>query len=98
MKIYRVEMMDRASYHEFMCGGYNYRVRYYDVEAESTEQALAIAKQDNPSYCFNEGFVREVAKREYTVNERDIIRVRIADLERELEELKNDLRNLENRG
>lgn len=98
MKIYRIEMMNSASYNDYMCGGYKYRVEYYDVEAESEEQALAIAKQDNPTYFFNTGFVRETANKEYTTNEKDKLIARIAELEKELETAKNNLQKLEIKG
>ena len=39
MKIFRTEMMNGASYGEYMSGGYNYTVMYYDVEAETKEKA-----------------------------------------------------------
>jgi hypothetical protein len=98
MKIYRIEMMTEASYHNYMCGGNNYRVDYYDVEAESAEQAVAIAKQDNPSYYVNAGFIREIAEKQYTASEKDKLMAQIANLEKELETAKNKLRELENRG
>jgi hypothetical protein len=94
MKIYRIEMMNEASYHNYMCGGNNYRVDYYDVEADNVEQALAIAKQDNPSYYVNAGFVREIAEKQYTTSEKDKLIAHIADLEKELEEARNKLREL----
>ena len=98
MKIYRIEMMNEASYHNYMCGENNYRVDYYDVEADNAEQALAIAKQDNPSYYVNAGFVREIAEKHYTTSEKDKLIAHIANLEKELEAAKNKLRELENRG
>ena len=98
MKIYRIEMMNETSYHNYMCGGNNYRVDYYDVEADNVEQALAIAKQDNPSYCINAGFVREIAEKHYITSEKDKLIARIANLEKELEVAKNKLREFENRG
>ena len=64
MMIYRVEMMDRGSYHEFMTGGYNYRVQYFEIEAETAEEALAIAKTNNPNLVANEGYVRTVEELE----------------------------------
>lgn len=95
MKIYRVEMMDRGSYHEYMTGGYNYKVTYYDVKAENKEQALAFAKKDNPSYFLNEGYVREVAKVEHTTGEKDRIIARIAELEKCLAMAKENLKKFE---
>lgn len=62
MKIFRIEMMNGANYSEYMSGGYNYTVMYYDVEAETKEEAIAIAKKDNPNYHINT-YAREVEKR-----------------------------------
>ena len=95
MKIYRVEMMDRGSYNAYMTGGYNYKVLYYDVEAENAEQALRIAKKDNPSYFLNKGYVREVDKVEHTTSEKDRIIARIAELEKSLAQAKEDLKRFE---
>ena len=98
MKNYRIEMMNDASFHNYMCDGNNYRVDYYDVEADNAEQALTIAKQDNPSYHINAGFVREIAEKHYTTSEKDKLIAHIANLEKELEEAKNKLREMENGG
>ena len=62
MKIFRTEMMNEASYGEYMSGGYNYTVMYYDIEAETKEEAIAIAKKDNPDYHINT-HAREVEKK-----------------------------------
>jgi uncharacterized protein with von Willebrand factor type A (vWA) domain len=97
MKFYRIEMMNNASFHNYMCGGNNYRVDYYDVEANNVEQALAIAKQDNPNYHINAGFVSEITEKYYTTSEKDKLIAHIADLEKELETAKNKLRELEKR-
>ena len=98
MKIYRIEMMNENSYHNYMCGGYNYRVDYYDVEADSTGQAVAIAKRDNPSYYVNANCIREIAEKQYTTNEKGKLIAHIANLEKELEAAKSKLRELEQRG
>lgn len=98
MKFYRIEMMNNTSFHNYMCGGYNYRVDYYDVEADNVEQALAIAKQDNPSYHINASFVHEVAEKHYTASEKDKLVARITDLEKELETVRNRLREMEKKG
>ena len=94
MKIFRTEMMNWASYTEYMSGGYNYKVEYYDVEAETKEDAIAIAKKDNPSYHINT-YAREVKKKEYTTTEKDRLIARIAELEETLAGYKKDLENLE---
>ena len=96
MKIFRTEMMNRANYSEYMSGGYNYTVMYYDVEAETKEEAIAIAKKNNPNYYFNT-YAREVEKKEYTTTEKDRLIVRIAELEEILASYKKDLENLEKR-
>lgn len=96
MKIYRIKMMDKDNYREYMRGGYNYTVDYYDVEAENKDEALAIAKKDNPNYHVRENGVREVDKVEYTVNEKDRLIARIADLEKRLAEAKEELKKFDN--
>jgi hypothetical protein len=68
------------------------------VEADDAKQALTIAKQDNPSYYVNAGFVREIAEKHYTTSEKDKLIARIADLEKELEAAKNKLREMKNGG
>jgi hypothetical protein len=96
MKIYRIEMMTLANYIEYMGGGYNYKVDYYDVEAETKEEAIAIAKKDNPNYHINT-YARVVEKKEYTTTEKDRLVARIAELEETLAICKKDLENLEKR-
>ena len=96
MKIFRTEMMDCANYDEYMSGGFKYTVIYYDVEAETKEEAIAIAKQNNPNYYFNT-YAREVEKKEYTTTEKDRLIARIAELEETLAAYKKDLKNLEKR-
>ena len=94
MKIFRTKMMNEASYDEYMSGGYNYTVMYYDVEAETKEEAIAIAKKDNPDYHINT-YAREVEKKEYTTTEKDRVIARIVELEETLAEYKKDLERLE---
>ena len=94
MKIFRTEMMNWANYTEYMGGGYNYEVYYYDVEAETKEDATAIAKKDNPNYYINT-YAREVEKKVYTTTEKDRLIARIAELEKTLAGYKKDLENLE---
>jgi 3-hydroxyacyl-CoA dehydrogenase len=94
MKIFRTEMMNWANYTEYMSGGYNYTVYYYDVEAETKEEAIAIAKKDNPNYHINT-YAREVEKKEYTTTEKDRLIARITELEETLAGYKKDLENLE---
>ena len=96
MKIFRTEMMDWASYDEYMSGGFKYTVIYYDVEAETKEEAITIAKKNNPNYYFNT-YAREVEKKVYTTTEKDRLIARIAELEETLAAYKKDLENLEKR-
>lgn len=95
MKIYRIEMMDEDNYGKYLSGEYNYSVYRYDVEAETKEQALAIAKTDNPTYYLNKNFVREVDEVKYTTTEKDRIIAQIADLEKRLAQAKENLKNLD---
>lgn len=94
MKIFRTEMMNWGSYTEYMSGGHNYTVMYYDVEAETKEDAIAIAKKDNPDYYINT-YVREVEKKEFTTTEKDRVIARIAELKKTLAGYKKDLERLE---
>jgi colicin import membrane protein len=54
-----------------MTGGYNYRVQYFDIEAETAEEALAIAKANNPNLVANEGYIRTVEELEAERKERE---------------------------
>ena len=94
MKIFRTEMMTESNYSTYMGGGYNYKVDYYDVEAETKEEAIAIAKKDNPDYYINT-YARVVEKKEYTTTEKDRLIARIAELEETLVGYKKDLERLE---
>lgn len=62
--IYRIEMMTKASYHEFMTGGYNYAVDYVNVEAETAELALDFAKRNYGEYIINEAYIPTVEELE----------------------------------
>ena len=64
MKTYRIEMMDRKSYNEYMTGGYNYRVQCFDIESETVEEALEIAKNNNPDLIANENHILTVEELE----------------------------------
>ena len=63
MTTYRVEMMTRGDYHEYMIGGHNYRIRKVDIEANTAEEAVEIAKKNNPEMIVNV-YVRTVAELE----------------------------------
>ena len=97
MKIFRTEMMDESNYGIYMCGGYNYKVDYYDVEAETKEEAITIAKKDNPNYHINT-FVKEVEKKEFTITEKDKLIDHIAELEKTLAAYKKYLKEFDIRG
>ena len=64
MKIYRIEMMDKRSYNEYMTGGYNYTVQHFEIEAETAEKALVIAKSNNPDLIANENHILTVEELE----------------------------------
>ena len=98
MKIFRTEMMDRGSYNIYMTGGYGYKVTYYDVEAETLEEAAAIAKRDNSDYFVNEGYAREVDKVEHIVTRKARLTARLAELEASLAMVKKELAEEEKRG
>lgn len=98
MKIFRTEMMDNASYNNYMMGGYNYRITYYDVEAETLEEAVAVAKRDNSDYFVNKYYAREVDKVEYVVTRKARLVIQLAELEESLERVKKELAEEENRG
>lgn len=98
MKIFRTEMMDNASYNNYMMGGYNYRIIYYDVEAETLEEAVAVAKRDNSDYFVNKYYAREVDKVEYVVTRKARLVIQLAELEESLERVKKELAEEENRG
>ena len=97
-KIFRTEMMDSGSYGTYMTGGYGYKVTYYDVEAETLAEAIAIAKRDNSDYFVNEGYAREVPKVEHIVTRKARLTARLAELEESLEWVKKELAEEENRG
>lgn len=61
---YRIEMMSRSDYHNYMTGGYNYSVRKIDIEAGNAEEAIEIAKKNNPYMVINEDYVRTIAELE----------------------------------
>jgi hypothetical protein len=62
MTTYRIEMMTTNDYHEFMMGGNNYWVNRIDVEANTTEEAIEIAKKNNPEMIINTTYVKTVAE------------------------------------
>ena len=97
-KIFRTEMMDSVSYGTYMTGGYGYKVTYYDVEAETLAEAVAIAKRDNSDYYVNQYYAREVDKVEHIVTRKARLTTLLAELEASLERIKKELAEEENRG
>lgn len=63
MAIYRIEMMTSSNYLNYRTGG-NYSVSKVDIEAGSAEEAVEIAKKNNPHMVINESYVRTVAELE----------------------------------
>lgn len=57
MKTYRIEMMAQGEYHKYMTGGY-YGVKNVEIKAENVEQALAMAKANNPNLIAREDYIR----------------------------------------
>ena len=98
MKIFRIEMMDSTNYSIYMTGGHGYKITYYDVEAETLEKAVAIAKKDNSDYFINEYYAKEVPEVKYIVTRKARLTARLAELEAILEKVKKDLAEEENRG
>ena len=64
MTTYRIEMMTAKHYHEFMMGGNNYWVDRIDIEANTAEEAIEIAKKNNPEMVINTDYVKTVAELE----------------------------------
>ena len=64
MDIYRIEMMTRGDYCEYMRGSYWCSIRKVDIEANSAEEALKIVKKNYPDMVINEDYVRTVAELE----------------------------------
>ena len=70
MTTYRIEMMTKGDYHDYMTGGNSFRVCKVDIEADTVEQAIAITKQENPEMMINVNYVRTVAELEETASKR----------------------------
>ena len=64
MTTYRIEMMTTNNYHKFMTGGNNYWVDKVDVEANTAEEAIEIAKKNNPEMVINTNYVKTVVELE----------------------------------
>ena len=70
MTMYRIEMMTNESYNEMLRGSHDYSVTYADIEAESAEEAIEIAKATNPNLVIDEKSIRTVAEIEAEFEER----------------------------
>ena len=90
MKIYRIEMMDRSNYHWYKVGGQNYKVQCFNIEAETAEEALTIAKNNNPNLIVNEDCIYTIE--EYKAKEHEK-KIRMAEVE--VEQLKAELAKAE---
>lgn len=55
---YQVQMMTPDSYHAYMCGSNEYHVDEKTIVADTTEQALEIAKKMYPGYMINENYIK----------------------------------------
>lgn len=58
MATYKIEMMDMGSFNNYMSGNWNYHVEKINIEAETAEEAVAIAKAQYPEMVINEGWVK----------------------------------------
>ena len=68
--MYRIEMMTNESYNEMLRGSHDYSIKYADIEAESAEEAIEIAKATNPNLVIDEESVRTVAEIEVEFEDR----------------------------
>lgn len=58
MATYKIEMMSMDSFNRYMGGYWDYSVEKIDIEAETAEEAVAIAKAKRPEMVINEGWVK----------------------------------------
>lgn len=58
MTIYKIEMMDMDSFNNYMSGFWDYSIKEINIEAETAEEAVAIAKARYPEMVINEGRVK----------------------------------------
>lgn len=58
MTTYKIEMMDKRSFNNYMGGYWDYSIKKIDIEAETTEEAVAIAKAKYPEMVINEKWVK----------------------------------------
>lgn len=58
MATYKIEMMDMNSFNRYMGGYWDYSVKKIDIEAETAEEAVAIAKAQYPEMVINEEWVK----------------------------------------
>lgn len=81
MAIYKIEMMDMRSFNNYMGGYWNYSVKKIDIEAETPEEAVAIAKARYPEMVINEGWVKTLE--ELTAIEAEKVAKTKANIEKE---------------
>lgn len=60
MNTYRIEMMTKNDFNVFMAGGYFYQIREVDIEADTAEEAIAIAENNYFDMVINKGAVKTV--------------------------------------
>ena len=62
MTTYRIEMMTSDDYCRYMGGSNECRLYEIDVDAETAEDAVMIAKRNNPEMVINEKYVKTIAE------------------------------------
>lgn len=60
MATYKIEMMTKGDWFEYMRGGYNYSVDKTNITAETPEQAIEIAQSQHPDMVINKGYVKSL--------------------------------------
>lgn len=96
---FKIQMMTSDNYHMMMCGYRDYSIMRLWVEAESKEEAIAIAKQQNPDYIIND-FVEseeEILEEERRIEEAER-KAKAREAEKEAKKLAKELSNAESMG
>jgi len=60
MTTYTIEMMTTNNYINYMAGSNNYCTETINVEANTVEEAILFAKNNNPAMIINENYVKTV--------------------------------------